>query len=198
MYDLPFFPISGGGSAEAGKDGVSPTITVSAITGGHKLTIVDVAGTKTVDLLDGIQGPAGPQGVPGADGVKGDKGDTGATGEKGEKGDKGEQGIQGEQGPTGPAGQPGETGATFTPSISEDGVLSWTNNKGLPNPSSATFILSPSSVEVGQVLVVKAVKDGKPTKWECIDPWVITSAGSNKQFRLTVDDNGVLTASEIV
>ena len=29
----------------------------------------------------------------------------------------------------------GADGATFVPSVSEDGVLSWTNNKGLPNPA---------------------------------------------------------------
>lgn len=28
----------------------------------------------------------------------------------------------------------GENGATFTPSVSEDGTLSWTNDKGLDNP----------------------------------------------------------------
>lgn len=31
-------------------------------------------------------------------------------------------------------GPPGGNGATFTPDVSEDGVLSWTNNGGLPNP----------------------------------------------------------------
>ena len=29
----------------------------------------------------------------------------------------------------------GEPGATFTPSVSVDGVISWTNNGGLPNPT---------------------------------------------------------------
>ena len=29
----------------------------------------------------------------------------------------------------------GEDGATFTPSVSEDGTLSWSNDKGLKNPS---------------------------------------------------------------
>lgn len=29
----------------------------------------------------------------------------------------------------------GEPGATFTPYVSEDGVLSWSNNKGLENPA---------------------------------------------------------------
>ena len=33
----------------------------------------------------------------------------------------------------------GESGATFTPSVSSDGVLSWTNNKGLTNPESVNI-----------------------------------------------------------
>ena len=32
-------------------------------------------------------------------------------------------------------GGSGEDGATFTPSVSSDGVISWTNNKGLSNPA---------------------------------------------------------------
>lgn len=32
------------------------------------------------------------------------------------------------------AGGAGEDGATFTPDVSDDGTLSWTNDKGLPNP----------------------------------------------------------------
>ncbi len=34
----------------------------------------------------------------------------------------------------GGSGADGEDGATFTPSVSEDGVISWTNDKLLPNP----------------------------------------------------------------
>lgn len=34
----------------------------------------------------------------------------------------------------GGGGGSGENGATFTPSVSSEGVLSWTNDKGLPNP----------------------------------------------------------------
>lgn len=30
--------------------------------------------------------------------------------------------------------QTGDNGATFIPSVSADGVISWTNDKGLPNP----------------------------------------------------------------
>lgn len=54
-----------------GKDGVSPTISVSVITGGHRLTIKDASGTKTVDLLNGKDGEDGSDGSPGAAGEKG-------------------------------------------------------------------------------------------------------------------------------
>ena len=37
----------------------------------------------------------------------------------------------GQPGPQGPAG---DDGATFIPSVSEAGEISWTNNAGLPNP----------------------------------------------------------------
>ena len=36
-------------------------------------------------------------------------------------------------------GEKGDDGATFTPSISADGDLSWTNNKGLSNPSTVNI-----------------------------------------------------------
>lgn len=41
--------------------------------------------------------------------------------------------LKGEKGDT------GESGATFTPSVSDDGLLSWTNDKSLPNPSSVNI-----------------------------------------------------------
>ena len=37
---------------------------------------------------------------------------------------------------TGPAGADGKNGVTFTPVVSDDGVLSWTNDGGLENPAS--------------------------------------------------------------
>ena len=39
----------------------------------------------------------------------------------------------------GPPGQDGKDGVTFTPSVSETGVLSWTNNGGLENPDSMSI-----------------------------------------------------------
>ncbi len=59
--------------------------------------------------------------LKGATGAKGDKGDQGATGAAGAKGDKGDQGPK---------------GTTFTPSVSSAGVISWTNDGGLNNPTS--------------------------------------------------------------
>lgn len=47
-----------------------------------------------------------------------------------EKLNKLEQGVANEQ-----VGPPGTDGATFTPAVSSDGVLSFTNDKGLPNPA---------------------------------------------------------------
>lgn len=53
-----------GQDGQDGTDGVSPTITVTSITGGHRLTITDVNGTNTVDVMDGEGGSGGT----GADG----------------------------------------------------------------------------------------------------------------------------------
>lgn len=48
----------------------------------------------------------------------------------GETDDEGGGGSPG----SGGTGQDGEDGATFIPSVSENGIISWTNDKGLPNP----------------------------------------------------------------
>lgn len=79
---------------------------------------VDAAAWKDIGSL---QGPAGPQGEPGP---QGQKGDTGATGP---------QGLPGADGAN------GQDGATFTPAVSSDGTLSWTNNGGLQNPASVNI-----------------------------------------------------------
>lgn len=61
------------------------------------------------------------------------------------KGPQGERGLQGIQGPAGTQGAKGETGArgangtTFTPTVSSAGVLSWSNNGGLNNPTSVNI-----------------------------------------------------------
>ena len=86
-----------------------------------------------VGNIKGPQGDTGPQGIQGP---KGDKGDTGA---RGPEGPQGEQGIQGPKGDKGDTGDNGADGATFTPSVDSNGNISWTNNKGLVNPSSVNI-----------------------------------------------------------
>lgn len=49
----------GGGGSGSGQDGYSPTIAVQEITGGHRLTITDIDGTKTADVMDGTIGVDG-------------------------------------------------------------------------------------------------------------------------------------------
>lgn len=58
----------------------------------------------------------------------------------------------------------------------------------------------PESATIGQTIVVKSVDgNGKPTAWEAVDPWIIQSSteGSTKKFKITIDDSGVLSATEI-
>lgn len=61
-------------------------------------------------------------------GPKGEKGDTGKQGIQGEKGEKGDIGLKGDTGDVGPRGY------TFTPSVAENGDITWTNDGSLPNP----------------------------------------------------------------
>lgn len=66
----------------------------------------------------------------------------GARGEKGDKGEPGEAGTPGRDGADGTDGQngePGQDGTTFTPSVSADGILSWTNDGGKENPASVNI-----------------------------------------------------------
>lgn len=68
---------------EDGADGVSPSVSVTTITGGHKVTITDAEGSHAFNVMDGEKGE---QGEPGQDGAKGDKGDPGDDGADGEDG----------------------------------------------------------------------------------------------------------------
>lgn len=51
-----------GQDGKDGKDATSPTISVSAIEGGYRITITDVNGTKSVDVKDGKDGEDGLDG----------------------------------------------------------------------------------------------------------------------------------------
>lgn len=133
-YDTTWANESGGGGGTISAN-VEQTAT------GAVITITDTSGTTTATVTNGEKGA---DGTPGAKGDKGDKGDTGPQGPAGEtgpqgpqglKGETGEQGPKGDTGDTGPKGETGASGATFTPTVSSAGVISWTNDKDLPNPS---------------------------------------------------------------
>ena len=57
-----------GTDGQDGQDGYSPTVTVTDITGGHRVTVTDAQGQHTFDVMDGEQGE---QGEPGQDGTDG-------------------------------------------------------------------------------------------------------------------------------
>ena len=92
--------------------------------------------------------------LQGAKGEKGDKGDPGEKGETGSTGQAGADGVTPTIGTNGnwylgetdtgkpSRGEKGDTGAagtTFTPSVSADGTLSWTNDGGKTNPDSVNI-----------------------------------------------------------
>ena len=72
-----------GNNGSDGKDGFSPTISVSKITGGHRITITDKNDTKTVDVMDGTDGKDGEDGKDGSNGTNGTNGTNGEDGADG-------------------------------------------------------------------------------------------------------------------
>lgn len=53
------------------------------------------------------------------------------------------------------------------------------------------------AAEVGKTILVKEVdSNGRPTKWEAVDPWVISSPNGT-QFKISVDDAGAITAASV-
>ena len=101
-------------NGQDGTDGVSPTITSAPITGGHRLTIVDVDGTTTVDVMDGDDGTNGTNGI------------------------------------------------TYTPSVSAEGVISWTNDGGRVNPPSVNIKGEPGAAGAATYTYIKW-SDNQPT-----------------------------------
>ena len=48
-----------GEQGERGLDGVSPVVAIDTISGGHRVSITDVNGTQSFDVLDGVDGSGG-------------------------------------------------------------------------------------------------------------------------------------------
>lgn len=52
-----------------GRDGLTPSISITEITGGHRVTVTIGTSSEYFDVLDGAQGEQGPAGADGAPGV---------------------------------------------------------------------------------------------------------------------------------
>lgn len=159
----PINPDKLGELGGGGKDGFSPIITVTETATGHIVTITDANGTKTMNVMDGTDGKDGSNGRDGTNGKDGANGKDGRgitdirrTSGNGAAGTtdtytiyytdnttstftvyNGANGKDGTGG--GGSGESGEDGATFTPYVDADGNLSWTNDKGLPNPATVNI-----------------------------------------------------------
>ena len=127
-----------GATGATGQNGATFTPTVSSDgiiswkndKGLTNPTSINIKGPKGDQGIQGPKGNTGERGLTGPQGPQGPKGDTGATGPQGPRG------LQGETGPKGATGATGQNGATFTPTVSSDGIISWKNDKGLTNPTS--------------------------------------------------------------
>lgn len=158
-FFIPGSDTGGGG----GNDGVTfiPSVSEDGI-----ISWTNNGGLPNPTPVD-IMGPQGAQGQIGPQGIQGDRGETGyyytplvddngnlswtnngglvnpsTMNIKGPQGAQGIQGIQGPQGETGaqgPQGLQGDPGYYFTPSVSDTGDLSWTNNGNLENPTTVNI-----------------------------------------------------------
>ena len=76
-----------------GTDGVSPTIAITFITGGTRVSVTDAQGTQSFDVMDGAEGQQGPQGPAGPTGPQGPQGVQGVPGADGTDGTDGTDGV---------------------------------------------------------------------------------------------------------
>ena len=126
---------------------LAPTATVSKVGDTATITLKDRNGTTTASISDGATGAVYQPSVDSEGNISWTNNGGLANpvtrsirGPQGPQGDRGEQGIQGETGSQGIQGERGPQGYTFTPQVSSSGVLTWTNNGGLANPSAVSVI----------------------------------------------------------
>ena len=117
---------SAGPQGERGTDGVSPTVAVTPITGGHSVAITDGTGTKSFDVLDGQDGQDGQSGQDGfSPSASVSKSGTVTTITVTDKnGTTTAQVNDGQNGQSGQDGQPGADGYSPSASVSKSGTVS--------------------------------------------------------------------------
>ena len=109
-----------------GADGVSPTVTVTDIEDGHRITVTDVNGPHAFDVMDG-------RGIA-------------SVAKTGTSGLVDTYTITYTDGTTSTfAITNSKDGVTFTPSVDSNGVISWTNDGGLPNPEPRSIMGPPGT-----------------------------------------------------
>ena len=86
-------------------------------------------------------------------------------------------------------GEPGKDGATFIPSVSEDGILSWTNDSGLPNPEPVD-IKGPPGTDGAPGQNGEPGKEGPPGKKG--DPGMDATINGVNTLELAAGENIVL------
>lgn len=111
------------------------TLTVGVYSGDLFTTTASTINTKR-SIRCGSTTPAGDKDKPYADEAKEAAARAVEAAERAEDAaDRAEEAAENAVG----GGGTGENGATFTPSVSTDGVISWTNDKGLANPQSVNI-----------------------------------------------------------
>ena len=100
------------GNVKDGKDGVSPTVSTAATTGGTKVTIMDAKGSHEFVVKDGAKGKDGKPGATGADGVTPHIGDNGHWYIGSTDTGKPSRGVAGANGKDGARGEKGADGKT--------------------------------------------------------------------------------------
>ena len=181
---------------------------------------VDEAGNLSWSNKDGKPNPEtvnikGPQGLQGLTGEQGttftpsvsaegvlswtNDGDAENPDPVNIRGPQGAQGAPGADGAPGQDGAPGVNGVTFTPSVSEDGTISWTNDGNLQNPDSVN-IMGPQGAQgnagpgiaaggtAGQFLVKSGSADYQ-TEWKTLDDSAVGAIIENAPDKTSVSDS---------
>ena len=102
--------------------------------------------------------------------------------------------VPGPPGPAGSQGAPGEDGATFTPSVSEDGTLSWSNDKGLPNPEPVNIQGPPGELGGGSGGSGGPAEEIYSTEERRIGTWIDGKPLYRLSIETTVENPGTASA----
>lgn len=174
-----------GPAGAPGEDGFSPTVDVTEITGGHRVTITDADGPQSFDVMDGQDGGGGG----GIAGVSSFKGRTGAVTPQAGDYTAAQVSVTPPTGMTATNVQ-GAVSELFQ-SVSEGKALiaSAVTDKGVETAADETFQTMHDNIleiETGGSFVGSLVVTAKPGS-------IVTAVKENETVSGTVDDSGSIT-----